>query len=648
MNWGLRRKPPATRLVTRVALSAVAFALLVPVAARAAGEAEWIEVRTPHFTLAGDVRDADLRRIGIELERLRAIYQHSFGDIRLDSGRPMTILVFRNTPASKNFIPDEKERKPWTAEIVHGAEKDYMVIRTGAVNELISSLLVGAYARFLRDVNFGWLPAWLQVGLGTVLSQVVMSGRTAVLGATPHAANFYYLRTISTVPLEELVTWDGKALPGDKARESANLWETASVLTHMLLFDPLPGHPVPLVEVIESLEQGMDSLTALQHVLGEKTYIERKVRAYAAPTAVRGFSLAAPPEVPPGEVPVRTMTPAEVTAAQGEFALEEKKLDVARPLLEKAIALDPKLPAPRVNLALLCIRQGKFDEAAKYLSGAPGAGESAYLKFYALGRMLGVNKDDSPSSAGARENLTKAVTADPDFSPAYAALAEIYLASDSAEERVKAAEPGWKAVSLDPGSGEFSLLLGRALAASGQGSLARRALLRAFGAAKDDEERAAANLVLEQLPALLAAAPKPPAPPKPVQAPISATAVPEPPPPGKSADSGQPDRPALKHRPPPAPGEPVRAEGRVAEVRCSGFGLQLTFESRGKTFTLRAENYVEVTFDEQKTRSEGVKPCSELAGRGARILYKPDPAKPDAGELVSVTRLGAVPAAPSH
>jgi len=627
-------------------LLTLAMLVIAPAAGRgsaaAASDAPWTEVNTPHFVVVGNTPAKELRGIALELERTRAVYLRASG-VRVDGGRPLIVLVTHDNRFWNRFAANDNRQKNWVGQAARGQQKEYLAVRPSTSLGPFS-LLRSMYAGHVVELNYAWAPYWLGNGFTSVLSRVAIEDRKARLGGAsigyPRSLFLYGVsRDTRSVTLEDLLNWKPGTLKPNDPKLPA-LLVAADSLVHRLLFVKEPGHPIPLNDVMRRLEDGMDSEQALEQVLGDKSTVRKKF-ASGEGDPTKAFILPAPAEVPLDQVPIRTMSPAEVSALEGDFLLQDGKLPEARICLEEAIRIEPNLAVAHVTLGLLSVREGKLDEARRHVADALRLEPSNYLGHYALGLAMPADKPSGDEIIQAAHELTEAIRLRPDFAPALKAMAELLVQhGHSLQDRDTAVTLARRAVSLEPSNPDYTLVLARALAAAGKTEAARLPYRIALGAARDDTTRNAALAGLKELDANASAGTS-------ANAPVSGQTSDTHP----AADSTQatpwaqsPEQGPLLKRRPGVPRELSSVEGKITQVNCSGFQIRLSVEKNGQSLALESEDYVAVPFYDDLHQDEGLKPCTELLGHNAYVTYRPRAAGTEAEELVSVLRLTHPPA----
>lgn len=334
-------------------------------------------------------------------------------------------------------------------------------------------------------------------------------------------------------------------------------------------------------------------------------------------------------------------------------------------MLEEALRLDPELALAHESLGFLHFRENDRAAAAKSFARAVELDSHSFLAHYYHALMT---VQSSPgegmleSMESVEGHLHRAIELQPDFAPAYSALATFYLAQDKKlDEALPLAR---KAAELEPGvlvhhlniagillsleNVDEALRLGQRVRNSAktpqdiamadsflehahrqQQYLAERKRyeeeLKANAAAREKERKAVEELEKNQ--AAKAAQADAAAPPVETAA--------------KSKSSRRIKTTGFSAVPSPSSpvpaGQTVAAEGRIAASTCSGLELNLTLDFGGLTLELRAAKYAEVEYlTTTWSPPANFNPCLHLRGHSAEIKYQSVQGKSYAGEILSV------------
>src|SRR5215472_7305644 len=118
----------------RVSLSVarlVFSTLLVPATVLAADN--WVEVRSPHFTVSSNAGEKEARRIANQFEEIRSVFQTAFTSFRLDFGKPLIIIAVKNEDSLKILLPDyyvTKDRTRLAGMYLARFDRNFALLRT--------------------------------------------------------------------------------------------------------------------------------------------------------------------------------------------------------------------------------------------------------------------------------------------------------------------------------------------------------------------------------------------------------------------------------------------------------------------------------------------------------------------------------------
>src|SRR5579859_3304033 len=119
----------------------------------------WVEVKSLHFTVISNAGEHEARRIAVQFEDVRGMFQQSFPKLRVDYGKPAVVFALKNEDSLKLLIPNYGQNK--NAMKLAGLyrptyDKNYAVIRTDVTGTGASEFhaLYHEYAHGLFRLNF--------------------------------------------------------------------------------------------------------------------------------------------------------------------------------------------------------------------------------------------------------------------------------------------------------------------------------------------------------------------------------------------------------------------------------------------------------------------------------------------------------------
>ena len=436
----------------------------------------WVSVRSEHFVLIGDADPVVIRDVANRLEQFREAFRALSPQIKLDDGKPMNVVVFRDQVSYGRFKPLRTDGRPDDAVagfFQAGEGVNYITVSVSAIDAKTYGTIIHEYVHYLIDTNFrkGGLPPWLNEGLAEYFETFEIldtpNGPAISLGKPP-ANHLGLLRTNKLIQPKEFFAMDNRSLhrtgEGPRALFYAQAWATVHYLINRDTRDP--GNPENVFALLTSKNAREKTLleafgagqagyeTAIQSLISKAPQIRSMPASDASAVVASG----------------RPLTQAQVNAFLGDLLLQMGRLAEAEARLAKAIALDPALAAARSSLGKLLIRQERFAEAKPHLAKAAAEkGADAYTHFYyayALSREGAaadgtVSAFDPEAAKLILNSLRLAILLEPEFPESYRLLALVHLVNGS--ELNEAAVAAKKALEFRPNDPNDTLLLAQIL-----------------------------------------------------------------------------------------------------------------------------------------------------------------------------------------
>jgi tetratricopeptide (TPR) repeat protein len=612
----------------------IACLLLLPVSV-SAGE-NWVEVRSPHFTVSGNAGEKEARRIANQFEEIRSVFQTAFTSLRVDFGKPLIIIAVKNDDSLKILLPDyylTKDRMRPAGMYLARFDRNFALLRTdvsGSAENPYHSLY-HEYTHGIMGLNFPAMPTWLNEGLAefygntTVDSGEIGIGRISKMQLT-------VLQRAPFIPIQTLMNVDSRS-PLYNERDRVSMFYAESwALVHYLMLDPDARKNQIMARFLKVLEETNDSEEAARQAFGDLKKFGDRLESYTRQTGFYYQKLKPQTHFSDKDYTARPLSPPEVLALQGDFLEHSGHGKDAKTMLREAIEQQPKLAAAYSTLAMYDFQQHDNDAAEKEFEQAlqldPGDFRSYYYLADILYRRMGYREESTPQIIKHLENLVKI---NPDFAPAHAFLSVAYR--QQKETREKALTAGIQAAKLDPIQLAYVADIGDALLALDRDKDARfvgekltkrartpyeKAIAENFNKRLTrHEEMKAKNLGKETGDALVAAE--------------KATVNEEP------DDSAQPV--AAEKAAPPEPAQHGGSEeGLIREAHCDSVsGATVKFAILGDTLLLEVPDLTKIEYRSSgKESTLAANPCSGWNNRKARITYVAAKDKKFQGEITAI------------
>ena len=421
------------------------FLLAVLGCAPAAGGEEWLEVRSPHFTVLTDAGEGSGRRIAREFELIRVVFQQVFGHSPVDPAEPIFIYALQEESGMAELLPgiweDETRAKP-VGLFRRGTDRNYVALLLHTGGDRPYATIYHEYFHLLVTVNFSDIPLWLNEGLARFWATTEIWATEVHIGGADRG-DLGILRRESLLPLPVLFAVDHVSPYYNDADKASIFYAQSWAFIHYLLLGNSLG-PEKLSRYLTLLRENRDPESARSEAFPNVGTLERLLADYIQRGEFSGYRRGRP-AVPDRAIEARPLTHAEVLAHKAAFLTHGGPPELALPLIEHALEVEPNLALGHEVEAYYFLASQEPEKALRSLEQAIELGSESFLAHYHYALL--VLQTRSPI-AKAFEGLQRAISLNPDFVPAHLLLAE--LASEWRKELDAGLASAKRALELAP------------------------------------------------------------------------------------------------------------------------------------------------------------------------------------------------------
>ena len=503
------------------------------------------------------------------------------------------------------------------------------------------------YTHYMLRNAEAWLPAWLDEGMAEFYQNTDIDGSEVRMGQ-PSAANINLLRDNRLIPLTTLLQIDHSS-PYYHEEQKGNIFYAESwALTHYLLIKDSQNKTHRLEDYASLMMLGQDSITAAQSTFGDLTKLNQALEAYVHQLNFMLYKTKYVPTVNESSFQARPIDDTDVDAIRAEVLELSGRTEEARTLLASVLQLDPKNAKAYEAMGYIELRAGQSAAAQKWFGEAVALKSTSYLAYYYDG-FLRTRNGDAGDGVAVVASLNQSIALNPNFAPAYDALATYYSAQGDKLDEAYLQE--LRACAVDPGNVNYRLNAASILAQQNKFSSALSVLSGAAHMAKSTVDKENVQFRIQQTKNSQASFER-------QQGEASAVA-------GQGI-AGAPGT-LLAQGSGRAQGATVRMVGNQAivireasttpryptepptgvkhTVRGVLRGVQCYYPSvmtlsvveAGKTISLYSNNYPHIQFSASNFTPQGnLDPCTTIEGMKARVQYAEISDKSIAGQILSV------------
>jgi hypothetical protein len=143
---------------------------------------EWVEVRSPHFSVVTDAGEKRGREAAFHFEQMRAVFGALLVKARVTLPTPLQIVAFRNTKEMREFAPLFKGKPTQVAGLFMGNTDRCFILLDMSVEEPWR-VVFHEYAHQLMNGNItGEIQPWFAEGFAEYFSTIRVVGKEAEVG----------------------------------------------------------------------------------------------------------------------------------------------------------------------------------------------------------------------------------------------------------------------------------------------------------------------------------------------------------------------------------------------------------------------------------------------------------------------------------
>ena len=408
------------RLCISVSVLLIFFGVILSATATTADEI-WTEVTSPNFIVISNASIKQARNIARSFEQFRLLIKKSIPGLDADPGSPLMILAAKDEKSFLALLGMEKwargeaQRAGW---FINGPERKFVAINLNVPEARRYQTIYHEYTHLLVNLNFGAIPVWLNEGLAEFYGNATIGNGESKVGE-PGLISLDVLRKQPLIPLDVLFSIKHDS-PYYRDQDKVSIFYPESwALTHYLMIGDKSKHAYKLDNYMKLVRQGVPDKEAAENAMGSLGELEKALRSYVNSPAFYSYSIQTKLDVEEDKYAARQLSPAESLAIRGELLVYFNEPDQARKMLEQSLKTDPDNARANEAMGQLHLRLGDRRLAGTFFSKAAELDSNSYMaQFYSAQTKIQEGEDLEL----AVKQLSRAITLNPGFGPAYSQL----------------------------------------------------------------------------------------------------------------------------------------------------------------------------------------------------------------------------------
>src|ERR1700683_159748 len=414
-----------------------------------AGEAQWVEVRSPNFSVITDAGEKRGREVAMRFEQMRGVFGALMTKANVNLPIPLQIVAFRNTKEMRQVAPLFNGKPTQLAGLFQGGgDRSFIMLDMSVENPW--AVVFHEYAHQLMNGNLqGELPAWFEEGFAVYFSSIEVDGKEARVGKIGRD-DYVILQQLGTMRIADLFrVRQNSSTYNESGDHRATFYAESGMLMHYLYDNQL----VPKVAVYFDLEENkhVPVEDAIQRAFGmSPAQFDRALSSYISSGHYKYYAIPTPASISSNNYTVTPLSAAAGNAVLADIHLHSPDYrERAVSEFQDVLKSDPKNAAACRGLGYAYLQKQDFTQAAEYFKQASELDSKDprvhYYNALLLTRENGFGGGaDLPTMT---KELETSISLDAGFADSYALLA---FAQSSSGDAAKAISTMQKALAISP------------------------------------------------------------------------------------------------------------------------------------------------------------------------------------------------------
>ena len=414
-----------------------------------AGEPEWVEVRSPNFSVITDAGEHRGRDVALRFEQMRSAFGTLMTKATVNLPVPLQIVAFRNTKEIREVAPLFHGKPTKLAGLFQGSSDRSFILLDMSVDDPWTTVF-HEYAHQLLNGNLPLeFDPWFEEGFAEYFSSIEVNGKEAKIGKVPDN-DYRVLQQVGTMKVANLFKVVQYSETYNENGDARTIFYVESGMLMHYIFD----HQL-LPRVAVYFEWKHDKHASVEEAIQQAFAIspaelDNMLRRYISEGRCLVFSIPAPAQISEKNYAARPLTSADAAAVLADIHLHspdyrDKAIDEFQAILKS----DPNNAAACRGLGYAYLQKQDFTQASEYFRRSSEQDSTDprvhYYNALLMAQESGfTSKVDLPALI---KELETSISLDPHFADSYALLA---FAQSTSGDHEKALATMQKAIAIDP------------------------------------------------------------------------------------------------------------------------------------------------------------------------------------------------------
>jgi tetratricopeptide (TPR) repeat protein len=417
--------------------------------ALSAAEPQWVEIRSPHFSVVTDAGEKRGREAAMRFEQMRAVFAVLISNSNVDIPTPLQIVAFRNTRELRQFAPLWHSQPTDVAGLFeYGEDRSFILLDMSVENPWY--VVFHEYAHQLLNAMLREeTEPWFQEGFAEFFATTQVDDKRALVGQIPPATFEVLDQTGLTKIADLLAVGKNSGTYNESGDRRSAFYAASGMLVHYIYDNDLASKLDVYFDL--RLNERLRVEDAIQRAFGISTAaFDKSLREYVKAGRFKGYTVATPPNIVASAYRSAPVSAPEAAAILADVHLHapdfrEKAIEEFQAVLKR----DPNNATAWRGLGYAYLLRRQLPDAAEHFRRAEELNpKDPRVHYYSALLMQGegVLADRSRLPEMIKE-LETAVSLDPNLAEAYGLLGYAQGLNGDAEHGLATMR---KAIGLNP------------------------------------------------------------------------------------------------------------------------------------------------------------------------------------------------------
>ncbi len=405
-----------------------------------AADAQWIEVKSPHFSVVTDAGEKRGREVAVRFEQMRAVFGALLVKTKVNLPVPLQIVAFRNTKEMRQFAPLFHGKPTEVAGLFeYSDDRSFILLDMSTVDPW--QVVFHEYAHQLLNGNTsGQVQPWFDEGFAEYFSTIKVAGKEADVGLPPEG-DVEILRQISWLKIADLFQVAQNSSTYNESGDHRSVFYAESWLVMHFLYDKqLLPRCAQYFDL--AVDKKVPVAQAVQQAFGMTPEAwDKKLHDYFNAGTVKYYKLPTPPGIETTGYTTSALSFADAKAVLADMHLhspdyQEKAIEE----FQEVLTVEPNNGAALRGLGYAYLGKHNLNTAADYFqkAAALNSKDPRVLYYSAVLRNQEKLNTDPHQLEITQKELESSIALDPNFADAHSLLAFILQSQGKYPEATQA------------------------------------------------------------------------------------------------------------------------------------------------------------------------------------------------------------------